>query len=165
MIESLQDLNQFDALGNLTRIGGFNGTEFSFLSNFHVHDFIWAERHWQTAEHAYQASKAKSIKDFEWVAESPSPGISKRRGQKIELRDDWDQVKVDIMFSIVMIKFLSPLLSEKLLATGNAELVEGNTWHDNFWGDCICDRCSNIIGKNQLGFVLMKARKELQRVK
>lgn len=27
-------------------------------------------------------------------------------------------------------------LREKLLATGDAQLVEGNTWNNRFWGVC-----------------------------
>lgn len=160
MLLSLSELNQYDPQGNLTLVGGFDGTEFSFLSNFYERDFVWKEGVWHTAEHAYQACKTTTIKDFKWIIESPSPGISKRRGQKIKLRDDWEQVKVDIMESILMAKFDDQFLKEKLIATSNAELIEGNTWHDNFWGDCICDRCSKIVGKNQLGFLLMKIRKE-----
>ena len=52
-------------------------------------------------------------------------------------------------------KFSNPDLKEKLLATGNEELVEGNWWGDQYWG--ICDG----IGKNKLGKLLMKVRKEL----
>lgn len=141
-------------------INWFDGED-NFLSNFHERDFVWREAVWHTSEHAYQACKATTIKDFKWVMDSPSPGISKRRGQKIALRSDWDQVKVDLMFSICMAKFEDPILKEKLLATGDAELIEGNTWHDNFWGDCICENCRGIVGKNQLGFTLMKIRKEL----
>ena len=34
-----------------------------------------------------------------------------------------------------------------------------NSWHDNYWGICNCDKCSN--GQNNLGLLLMKLRKEL----
>ena len=47
-------------------------------------------------------------------------------------------------------------LKEKLLATENEELVEGNTWHDTYWGVC------NRRGKNKLGKILMRIREELR---
>ena len=49
-------------------------------------------------------------------------------------------------------------LAEKLLETGDAELVEGNTWKDIYWG---VDLKSNY-GQNKLGKILMKIRSELQ---
>jgi predicted NAD-dependent protein-ADP-ribosyltransferase YbiA (DUF1768 family) len=59
------------------------------------------------------------------------------------------------------LKFQDPKLRAMLLATGNEELIEGNTWHDNTWGDCSCDACKDIEGKNMLGKLLMKVRDEL----
>ena len=59
-------------------------------------------------------------------------------------------------------KFRIPELREKLLATGNEELVEGNTWHDNIWGNCSCDCCKKIEGQNKLGKLLMQVREEIR---
>ena len=42
-----------------------------------------------------------------------------------------------------------------LLATGDAKIVEGNTWGDVFWGVC------NGVGENHLGEILMKVRQDL----
>ena len=49
-------------------------------------------------------------------------------------------------------------IKEKLLATGNSILIEGNYWHDNFWGNCLCSKCKYIKGRNNLGKILMKRR-------
>jgi predicted NAD-dependent protein-ADP-ribosyltransferase YbiA (DUF1768 family) len=39
------------------------------------------------------------------------------------------------MFELVLEKFKQNLeLKQKLLETGNQELIEGNTWNDTFWG-------------------------------
>lgn len=57
-------------------------------------------------------------------------------------------------------KFADPVLKQKLLATGDEELVEGNYWHDNTYGNCSCERCKDIIGRNMLGNILMKLRTE-----
>ena len=53
-------------------------------------------------------------------------------------------------------KFNIPELKQKLLETGNTELVEGNTWGDTFWG------VYNVEGENILGRLLMKVREELK---
>ena len=66
------------------------------------------------------------------------------------------------MREIIEIKFLhNPELAEKLKNTGNAELIEGNNWHDNFWGDCGCNRCRSIPGQNTLGKLLIECRAAL----
>jgi predicted NAD-dependent protein-ADP-ribosyltransferase YbiA (DUF1768 family) len=50
-------------------------------------------------------------------------------------------------------------LARLLCATGDIPLVEQNTWHDNYWGDCRCGRPScGEPGKNYLGGILMAAR-------
>ena len=56
-------------------------------------------------------------------------------------------------------KFNWPELRTKLLATGNRVLVEGNYWHDNFWGECTCEKCkATQKAENWLGKLLMERR-------
>ena len=75
------------------------------------------------------------------------------------MRPDWDARKLTIMHNLLVHKFEeNPDLVPKLLDTGGAVLVEGNTWHDNFWGSCICPRCSGERGRNHLGRLLMQLR-------
>jgi predicted NAD-dependent protein-ADP-ribosyltransferase YbiA (DUF1768 family) len=50
-----------------------------------------------------------------------------------------------------------------LLSTGDALLVEGNTWHDQHWGNCRCSRVScRPPGGNWLGQMLMERRTALR---
>jgi len=49
-----------------------------------------------------------------------------------------------------------------LLATGDTKLLEGNRWHDNFWGNCDCPNCRDKPGLNYLGKILMRVRLELR---
>jgi predicted NAD-dependent protein-ADP-ribosyltransferase YbiA (DUF1768 family) len=67
------------------------------------------------------------------------------------------------MYSLVRGKFQWPDLQKKLLDTGDAYLEEGNTWHDNTWGNCKCDRCARYQGENRLGQILMQVREEARR--
>jgi predicted NAD-dependent protein-ADP-ribosyltransferase YbiA (DUF1768 family) len=48
-----------------------------------------------------------------------------------------------------------PVLRQRLLDTGDQDLVEGNTWGDTFWGVC------RGQGSNWLGRILMDVRAEL----
>jgi hypothetical protein len=47
-------------------------------------------------------------------------------------------------------------LKERLLATGDAYLEEGNTWGDRIWGTV------NGKGANMLGIILMETREKLR---
>ena len=59
-------------------------------------------------------------------------------------------------------KFAIPELRDKLLATGDQYLEEGNSWHDNYWGNCDCPRCKDTMGRNMLGQLLMQVREEIK---
>lgn len=142
----------------------FDGT-YRFLSNFWP---CWVVFNWHhstyvttTVEHAFQASKATNIDDFLKVLHNKTPGAAKRLAKTIRLRTDWELVKMDIMKKLVADKFLTPTLKRSLIETGDQDLVEGNYWHDNFWGDCYCNNCSKIEGLNYLGKILMEVRNEL----
>jgi ribA/ribD-fused uncharacterized protein len=133
-------------------IDNFRG-EYRFLSNFYSAPFLWAGSRWPTSEHAYQASKTLNSNEKDTVWAAATPGQAKRLGRRVTKREDWDFVKVRIMREILEAKFVqNPDLMERLKTTGNAELVEGNTWGDTFWGVC------NGVGENWLGKILMEVR-------
>lgn len=127
------------------------------------------------SEGAFQASKESDRHIREGFAKmiiTPNQAKHAGRGKrfmmpdgsyaKITLREDWEKVKNSVMYEIVRAKFeQDPDLKERLLATGDAVLIEGNNWHDNYWGDCRCSRCIGTIGFNQLGKTLMRVRAEL----
>ena len=62
------------------------------------------------------------------------------------------------MFDVVALKFKQNLfLAEKLLKTGDEELIEGNDWNDCYWGVC------QGKGENKLGQILQRIRSELRK--
>ncbi len=157
-------------------IDRFDGTEYAFLSNFYVDKqqlfgglgyapVVWLGGEYMTSEHAFQAAKTKTSADHDFVAAAESPRETKKRGRTIQIREDWDQVRDGIMYSILEAKFERPHLRERLLATAPAELIEGTTgWHDNYWGNCSCEKCVGIEGQNKLGKLLMQLRDELSKI-
>ena len=136
------------------------GGEFAFLSNFYEHPISDGRMTMPTMEHYFQAMKADSMYDYIAIATAKTPGQAKRAGRRAVLRHDWEDVKEQVMEDGLRLKFADPELKQKLIATHPHELVEGTTWHDNEWGNCSCDRCRNIPGKNKLGKILMKLRDE-----
>ena len=138
--------------------------KYYFLSNFYLCEIEWHFKLWPSVEQIFQASKTWDfIKDGYHIRNAPTCMEAKRLGRQVKLREDWEQVKDDIMYLAVYQKFYQNIdLENKLLNTGIKKLVEGNRWHDNYWGDCACHRCKNIKGKNQLGKILMRARARLK---
>lgn len=131
---------------------------YSFLSNFYPAPVFG----FPTTEHFYQAAKSHDPKHHKVVMATPYPGRAKRLGQKVKLRRDWETVKFKVMEKALREKFKDKELCEALLATGDQELLEGNTWHDNVWGNCWCGKCREIPGQNRLGKMLMMIREELK---
>ena len=106
--------------------------------------------------------KTLDIETRKAIAAAPTPGAAKRMGRHVSLRPDWEKIKVDVMRTGLMLKFTDAALAEKLLATGDEELVEGNWWCDQTWGSCNCPKHIRTPGRNLLGMLLMELRKELQ---
>jgi len=145
-------------------INKFRG-KYDFLSNFYSlqkYVCLTGDKRWYpTTEHAFQAAKSND-EAYRDLILTVSAGESKRLGKLCKLREDWEEVKYSIMHRLVFLKFLfNKKLREQLLATGDEELVEGNTWCDIWWGKCNCKK-HNGIGENKLGEILMKVREQLR---
>ncbi len=134
----------------------FDGA-FEFLSNFYLAPVEYEGITYCCSECAFQAAKTLNISDRLRLV-NMAPGKAKREGRKVALRPNWELIKDNVMLQIVRNKFnQNPVLAQKLLCTGNAQLIEGNNWGDNYWG--VCDRAK---GKNKLGIILMQVREELR---
>lgn len=135
-------------------INSFKGDYF-FLSNFFPAPVKYNGITYASSEAAFQAQKTLDIKErLEFSDLNPSE--AKRKGRHVRLRDDWEEVKEDIMFDICYAKFSQNKdLGDKLDKTGCEFLEEGNNWGDTFWGTV------NGKGENRLGGILMKVRSEL----
>jgi len=147
-------------------IESFRGDN-AFLSNFVKTGVFFEGAEYPSVEHAFQAAKtlvARLRQPFMVGYGSLNAGQAKREGRKLPLRHDWEAVKVGVMRDCLRSKFEqgSPL-AQRLIATGDQILVEGNDWHDNFWGDCRCGARTDCAapGENMLGRLLMRRRREL----
>lgn len=134
---------------------------YSFLSNFYYIRVEYEGVLYASVEHAYQAAKTLDLAERLTVQHAGHPGKAKRAGRKVTLRSDWQEVKVGVMRDLLRHKFRYPVLKALLLNTGDRALVEGNDWHDQFWGDCICPLHVGKPGGNMLGKLLMEVRGEL----
>lgn len=136
-------------------IDSFTG-EFRFLSNFWLVPVRYNCYTYMSSEHAYQAAKMTCQEDHDAVALAATPGIAKREAHKRPKLRDFDLDKVMEMAQILRAKFSDAEMMQRLLATGDRFLVEGNTWGDTFWG--VCDG----NGRNMLGHLLMERRDRIR---
>ena len=133
-------------------IDSFTGKNY-FLSNFSHSKIRMNGLTFNNGEAAFQSHKDPN-RAAEFVGLNPS--AAKKLGRSVKLREDWEEVKDHIMYQVTVTKFSQNiLLKEKLLATDDKVLVEGNDWNDRYWGVC------NGVGQNMLGRILMLVRKHL----
>ena len=136
-------------------IDSFKGKYF-FLSNFYESPVIYEGITYLNNEAAFQAQKTLTNKE-RLAFSMLNPSQAKKLGRSVSLRPDWEDIKIDIMYNICKAKFTqNETLKTKLLKTGDAMLIEGNTWGDKIWGQV------NGVGENNLGKILMRVREELK---
>ncbi len=137
----------------------------SFMSNFYPcyildrkYDILFS-----SSEHMYQSRKTNITREKLDIQECMTPGKAKRQGRLVTLRSDWETIKIKVMEEVLFEKFTqNPQLARELLATGIQTLVEGNHWHDTFWGVCYCSECGGN-GMNWLGTLLQQLREKLRK--
>ena len=137
--------------------------EYAFLSNMYSCEINYDMEKFPCVETAFQYMKCVKDDDREKFINSRGyfvDGYTARKiGRSVELRKDWEEVKVGIMKELLEEKFYhNEKLREALKLTGRTELVEDNNWGDTFWGVC------KDKGENMLGKILMEIRAEIQKM-
>jgi ribA/ribD-fused uncharacterized protein len=148
------------------KIDRFTG-KYHDLSNFGETPFQWTgrdgvERYVATSEHVYQAEKLRSDEDSMDTLLAATPGRAKRLGRQHRMAPEMvaDEGRINLMRRVLEAKFRPGMpWTDLLLGTGEAELIEGNTWGDRFWGQM------NGQGQNWLGKLLMERRTALREEK
>jgi len=145
----------------------FRGT-YRFLSNFYnfetpMRKVIYSNTqphilHFKSVESFYMAMKTTNPL-LRVKISSASGAEAKRLGKLLDIREDWDDIKEDVMLYALRYKFstLNPQLRQKLINTGDSYLQEGNWWNDKYWGVCL----KTCEGLNRLGCLLMDVRGEI----
>jgi ribA/ribD-fused uncharacterized protein len=132
--------------------------EYRWLSNFWPSPIVLDGKDYPTVEHAYQALKFADPAIHEAIRTAKTAGIAKRLGKgAIGKHPNWSSNRLVVMRRCLVQKFRIPELKEKLLATVNLPLVEGNRWGDTFYGVC------NGEGENHLGKMLMEIREDIRK--
>ena len=143
----------------MNKIDRFRGKN-SFLSNFYPCIVEFDGKLYPSAEHAFQAAKTLDDDERENFRVMDSPATARYWGRRVNLRPDWDEVKLQVMRSIVENKFTNEYnkqyhIDDMLRDTGTSYLEEGNNHSDKYWGTV------NGEGQNHLGKILMSVRDEI----
>lgn len=124
-----------------------------FLSNFYPARVEFEGLVYPSVEHAYQSAKTLDMRlRAIFTLEGMTAAQAKYLGRAIKSRHNWDAEKERVMFLCLVSKFSDSQLRHSLQATGEQQLVEGNTWNDTYWGVC------KGMGQNRLGILLMRVR-------
>jgi ribA/ribD-fused uncharacterized protein len=140
-----------------------NEKPYGAFSNLFRRPMEFEGRMYPTAEHAYQAGKARKDEVREWILSAPTPSLVAMAAHGLYTWDivpEWSRTKFDRMRKVLNAKFTQHEdLKKLLLSTGNARLVEaGRTDNavNRTWGEV------NGKGQNMLGVLLMEVRDEVR---
>lgn len=148
------DESNEDVVHDDVNIKGFVDS-YRWLSNFYPCSIVYENQQFKSSEAAYQAAKCKNIADREKFL-NLNARDSKKLGKTIEIREDWNDVKLSVMKDILHDKFTrNPILGQSLIETEDRYLEETNWWGDTFWG------VYKGKGENWLGKQLMELRGKL----
>jgi len=132
--------------------------EYRWLSNFAPVNIELDGIIYPSVEHAYMSAKCAD-KHWKFFCSNSdnTAGVVKRNSKNIELVPNWDLIKLDVMKQCIDQKFNQQPYMDKLLATGDLHIQEGNMWNDKFWGVCL----KTNKGENNLGKLIMEKRRLL----
>lgn len=150
------------AISDEIRFYRANEKPYGGFSNLYRRPIEFEGRVYPTAEHAYQAGKARRPEVRDWILAAPSPALLAMAAHGLyywDITPGWSKIKIDRMKRILIAKFTQHEdLRELLLSTGNKRLVESATVDNpvnRLWGEV------NGKGQNTLGRLLMEVRAEL----
>lgn len=162
--DKLQQHHKFQqAMADDLRFYRADEQPYGAFSNLYRREFMFEGEVYPTAEHAYQAGKARKLAVREWLMNAPSPALLAMAAHGLyywDIAPGWSKTKFDRMKRVLLAKFSTfDDLRELLLSTGKHRLVETATTDspvNRLWGEV------NGQGKNMLGVLLMEVREELR---
>lgn len=130
------------------------------FSNFHRKVYKIHGIKYKSSEHYYQSKKFEGTEFEEYIRNQRTPKKAAFEGRRkdLPLREDWDEVKNEIMITALYYKFKDEALRNLLLSTGEEKLIEDSPI-DYYWGCGATGSGKNILGK-QLMSLRTVIRKE-----
>jgi len=131
--------------------------KFGCFSNFSKHAFKLNGKSWPTCEHYYQSAKF-NFNDHE-VNEAGTAFEVAQMGRQThrKIRENWDDIKFDIMLDGLRAKFSQNGDIKNILFETMDDIIIEQTSNDSYWGDG-----GDSTGLNRLGIALMDIRQDLR---
>lgn len=130
--------------------------EYGCFSNFSKHTVEIDGLVWPTTEHYYQAMKHTDESLKERIRQIKSCKVAKTLAYSAPAREDWEQIKFDVMRKAIRAKAdQHPEIKAKLLETGDDPLAEASPF-DYVWGTG-----KDGTGQNWLGKLWVELRESL----
>ena len=101
---------------------------------------VYQRLEYYTVENFYQAMKLPkgNIDKRDYIASLDAYG-AKREGRKLQIRPDWEAIKIDVMEYALRFKFQKGTSWHSQLMATDGEIFEFNNWNDKFWGVAVDD--------------------------
>ena len=133
--------------------------KYGCFSNFSHYGFELDEKWWMTSKHYFQSQKIYGTEYVEIIRllDNPMKAAKMGRNRNLPIREDWEEVKDDVMRKAVYAKFSQNIELKNILLDTDSEYIVENTSNDYYWG---CG--TNGSGKNMLGIILMEIRDKLK---
>ena len=152
------EMNHYSA----ERLSAAMGTSKTFLSNmYQLRVPVTCDLGFQywNSEGLYMALRTNILDERSWISkQSKKSGFAAKEARKMFALDQDQNNRAGYMLNAVRQKFSNnPELASKLILV-DKEIIEINTWKDNFFGVDL----SSGNGCNVLGKVLMQVREELK---
>jgi ribA/ribD-fused uncharacterized protein len=135
---------------------------YNVFSNFYLSKIIVDSQEYLSVEHYYQSMKFTDEKIRNDIINTNNPAKVKKKAlsHKCNIKNDWDDIKIDVMEKGVCAKITQNKKIGRILKnTKDKQLFELST-KDMFWG-VVIDENGSRKGTNNLGNILMKLRYEL----
>lgn len=137
--------------------------EYGWLSNMHACQIEYEGHVFKSVENAYMWAKNTDNDVWLSICLNKEPNVVKKLSKGIVMREDWNDVKLKIMYELLLLKFKQEPFKTKLKETGLENIQEGNFWNDRFWGVCL--KSNPNEGENHLGRLIMHIRLLIQKNK
>ena len=129
------------------------------FSNFSRHPITIDNIVYPTSEHYYQSKKFEGTKYEKIVIQATSPSEAAKLGRRRDwpIKQNWEEIKEEVMMVALKTKFTQHNNLKQLLISTNDKILIEHTVKDHYWADG-----GNGTGKNRLGALLMQLRTELK---
>jgi ribA/ribD-fused uncharacterized protein len=133
--------------------------------NFSKNNFIVDGVVYPTAEHFFQCQKTFVEEERNLILASDNPLEAWVTGNKVTLRQKWDQIKVNVMYEGNKVRFeQNPEIAKSLCKTTGSISMSGSTNFWNYWNGIIMERIRAELRRSPEDLFVIEKTEKLMRL-